>query len=97
MPARVRAPNRRSHLFRRPRRRGRPRPRPRGARPPTARIRVSDAVVFDLDGVRRDTEELWDEARRQIAEERGGRSIEDAQRAQMGMTSNEWSRYMVQQ
>jgi len=55
---------------------------------------VIDAVVFDLDGVLLDTEELWDEARRQIAEERGGRWREDAQRAMMGMSSKEWSRYM---
>ena len=53
-----------------------------------------EAVVFDLDGVLVDTEELWDEARRQIAEERGGRWREDAQRAMMGMSSKEWSRYM---
>ena len=53
-----------------------------------------EAVVFDLDGVLLDTEELWDEARRQIAEERGGRWREDAQRAMMGMSSPEWSRYM---
>jgi HAD superfamily hydrolase (TIGR01509 family) len=55
---------------------------------------VTEAVVFDLDGVLLDTEELWDEARRQIAEERGGRWREDAQRAMMGMSSPEWSRYM---
>ena len=53
-----------------------------------------EAVVFDLDGVLLDTEELWDEARRQIAAERGGRWPEDAQRAMMGMSSPEWSRYM---
>ena len=53
-----------------------------------------DAVVFDLDGVLLDTEELWDEARRQLAEERGGRWREQAQRAMMGMSSPEWSRYM---
>ena len=50
--------------------------------------------MFDLDGVLLDTEELWDEARRQIAAERGGRWPEDAQRAMMGMSSPEWSRYM---
>jgi HAD superfamily hydrolase (TIGR01509 family) len=55
---------------------------------------VIEAVVFDLDGVLLDTEELWDEARRQIAEERGGRWSDDAQRAMMGMSSPEWSRYM---
>jgi HAD superfamily hydrolase (TIGR01509 family) len=55
---------------------------------------VIEAVVFDLDGVLLDTEELWDEARRQIAEERGGRWRPDAQRAMMGMSSPEWSQYM---
>jgi HAD superfamily hydrolase (TIGR01509 family) len=55
---------------------------------------VIDAVVFDLDGVLLDTEELWDEARRELAVERGGRWPEDAQRAMMGMSSPEWSRYM---
>jgi HAD superfamily hydrolase (TIGR01509 family) len=55
---------------------------------------VIRAVVFDLDGVLLDTEELWDEARRQIAGERGGRWPDDAQEAMMGMSSPEWSRYM---
>jgi HAD superfamily hydrolase (TIGR01509 family) len=55
---------------------------------------VIEAVVFDLDGVLLDTEELWDEARRQIAAERGGRWPEDAQRDMMGMSSPEWSAYM---
>jgi len=55
---------------------------------------VIEAVVFDLDGVLLDTEELWDEARREIADERGGRWRLDAQRAMMGMSSPEWSRYM---
>jgi HAD superfamily hydrolase (TIGR01509 family) len=55
---------------------------------------VTEAVVFDLDGVLLDTEELWDEARRRLAEERGARWPDDAQRAMMGMSSPEWSRYM---
>jgi HAD superfamily hydrolase (TIGR01509 family) len=55
---------------------------------------VIEAVVFDLDGVLLDTEELWDEARRDLAAERGGRWPVDAQRAMMGMSSPEWSRYM---
>ncbi len=55
---------------------------------------MTEAVVFDLDGVLLDTEELWDEARRQLAEERGGRWSDDAQRAMMGMSSPEWSQYM---
>ena len=55
---------------------------------------MTEAVVFDLDGVLLDTEELWDEARRRLAEERGAHWPEDAQRAMMGMSSPEWSRYM---
>jgi HAD superfamily hydrolase (TIGR01509 family) len=55
---------------------------------------VSEAVVFDLDGVLLDTEELWDEARRRLAEERGARWPDDAQRTTMGMSSPEWSSYM---
>ena len=53
-----------------------------------------DAVVFDLDGVLVDSEEIWDRAREQLAKERGGRWHEGAQRDMMGMSSKEWSRYM---
>jgi HAD superfamily hydrolase (TIGR01509 family) len=52
------------------------------------------AVIFDLDGVILDTEELWDEIREGLAHERGGRWSERAQGAMMGMSSPEWSRYM---
>jgi HAD superfamily hydrolase (TIGR01509 family) len=55
---------------------------------------VIDAVVFDLDGVIVDSEHAWDEARQQLAEERGGRWHEQASRDMMGMSSPEWSRYM---
>ncbi|HWB56858.1 MAG TPA: HAD family phosphatase [Gaiellaceae bacterium] len=53
-----------------------------------------DAVVFDLDGVIVDSEHVWDEIRRELAEERGGRWNDDASRDMMGMSSVEWSRYM---
>jgi HAD superfamily hydrolase (TIGR01509 family) len=53
-----------------------------------------EAVVFDLDGVILDTEELWDEVREGFARERGGRWSERAQADMMGMSSPEWSRYM---
>ena len=53
-----------------------------------------DAVVFDLDGVIVQSEELWDEVREQLALKRGGRYTQEAQRAMMGMSSPEWSRYM---
>ena len=53
-----------------------------------------EGVVFDLDGVLLDSEQVWDEARRQLARERGGRWHERASRDMMGMNSTEWSRYM---
>lgn len=52
------------------------------------------AVVFDLDGVLVDSEQLWDLARRELVEEHGGAWRDDATRAMMGMSSREWSRYM---
>jgi HAD superfamily hydrolase (TIGR01509 family) len=55
---------------------------------------VIDAVVFDLDGVLLDSEQLWDEVREELARERGGRWHERAQADMMGMSSPEWSRYM---
>jgi HAD superfamily hydrolase (TIGR01509 family) len=55
---------------------------------------VIDAVVFDLDGVLLDSEEIWDRAREELARERGGRWHDQAQRDMMGMSSTEWSTYM---
>jgi HAD superfamily hydrolase (TIGR01509 family) len=55
------------------------------------------AVVFDLDGVILDTEELWNEVREGFARERGGHWSEQAQADMMGMSSTEWSRYMHDQ
>jgi HAD superfamily hydrolase (TIGR01509 family) len=55
---------------------------------------VTEAVVFDLDGIIVDSEHVWDEIRQQLAEERGGRWHERASRDMMGMSSPEWSRYM---
>jgi HAD superfamily hydrolase (TIGR01509 family) len=53
------------------------------------------AVVFDLDGVLVDSEQLWDRARREVVTERGGTWRPGATRAMMGMSSPEWSRYML--
>ena len=52
------------------------------------------AVVFDMDGVLVDSEQLWDEVRENLARERGGRWSDRAQADMMGMSSPEWSRYM---
>ncbi len=55
---------------------------------------MTDAVVFDLDGVLVDSEHVWDEVREAYVRECGGRWHEGAQAAMMGMSSPEWSRYM---
>jgi len=53
-----------------------------------------EAVIFDLDGVLVDSEQVWDEVRERLARELGGRWHPGAQRDMMGMSSIEWSRYM---
>jgi HAD superfamily hydrolase (TIGR01509 family) len=55
---------------------------------------VIDAVVFDLDGLLIDTEQVWDEVREAFVRERGGRWHERAQADMMGMSSTEWSNYL---
>jgi HAD superfamily hydrolase (TIGR01509 family) len=55
---------------------------------------VIDAVVFDMDGVLLDSEQVWDDVRERLARERGGRWHDGAQRDMMGMSAPEWSRYM---
>ncbi len=53
-----------------------------------------DAVIFDLDGVLLQSEEVWDAVRERYVRERGGRYDDEVQRAMMGMSSTEWSRYL---
>ena len=55
---------------------------------------VPDAVIFDLDGVLLDSEQLWNVAKQQVTEEKGGGWREDAPHAMIGMSSPEWSAYM---
>jgi HAD superfamily hydrolase (TIGR01509 family) len=52
------------------------------------------AVVFDMDGVIVDTEQVWDDVREQLVADWGGSNTPGAQRAMMGMSSPEWSLYM---
>jgi HAD superfamily hydrolase (TIGR01509 family) len=55
---------------------------------------LTEAVVFDLDGLLLDSEQVWDEVREALVRERGGRWHDRAQADMMGMSSSEWSRYM---
>jgi HAD superfamily hydrolase (TIGR01509 family) len=56
---------------------------------------VIAAVVFDMDGVIVDSEQVWDEVRENYVREVGGTYTDSATRDMMGMSSVEWSRYMA--
>jgi beta-phosphoglucomutase-like phosphatase (HAD superfamily) len=58
---------------------------------------VIDAVVFDMDGVLVDSEQVWDDVRERYTRESGGTYTDSATRDMMGMSSTEWSRYMAEQ
>ena len=53
------------------------------------------AVVFDLDGVLLDSEQLWDVVRRGLADEAGRPWPAGATRAMQGMSTAEWSAYLT--
>jgi HAD superfamily hydrolase (TIGR01509 family) len=55
---------------------------------------MPEAVVSDLDGVMVDSEPIWEEVRRALVAERGGRWQPDSQRRLMGMSTAEWARYL---
>jgi HAD superfamily hydrolase (TIGR01509 family) len=54
------------------------------------------AMIFDLDGVLVDSERMWDEVRRAVTAEHGGRWRPEATRALQGMSTPEWARYLVE-
>jgi HAD superfamily hydrolase (TIGR01509 family) len=67
---------------------------PRDGRQTFSGRKVIEAVIFDLDGVLIDSEQAWNEARRQFVIESGGRWQDRAQEEMMGMSSVEWSSYL---
>src|SRR4051812_4367880 len=54
-------------------------------------------VVFDLDGVLVDSEQVWDEARREVVSQHGGTWAASATTDMLGMSSKEWPVYLVEQ
>ena len=52
-------------------------------------------IVFDLDGVLVDSEEVWDEVRQRVVADRGGRWPADATTALQGMSTPEWAAYLA--
>ncbi len=53
------------------------------------------AIVFDMDGVIVESEQVWDEVRQAYVEEKGGTWSPTASTDQMGMSTPEWSAYLV--
>ena len=52
------------------------------------------AIVFDLDGVLVDSEQVWDEVRQRLVADRGRDWPADATAAMLGMSTPEWAAYL---
>lgn len=55
------------------------------------------AIVFDLDGVIIDSEEVWEEVRRGYVAEHGREFLPDTQDRMMGMSTAEWSGHLSEE
>jgi HAD superfamily hydrolase (TIGR01509 family) len=55
-----------------------------------------NAVIFDLDGVLVDSEQVWDAARKDVVAAHGGTWRDGAEREMLGMSSKEWPVYLVE-
>lgn len=54
-------------------------------------------VIFDLDGVLVDSEHWWDQIRRDVVARHGGNWRPDSTATMLGMSTPEWSSYLVDQ
>lgn len=57
---------------------------------------MAGAVVFDMDGTLTDTEAIWDVVRRGLAAAEGLAWPDGATQAMMGMSTQQWSAYLVE-
>lgn len=55
-----------------------------------------EAIIFDNDGLLVDSEPVWDEARRTMAAEAGKGWTSDDHKAVMGVSTDEWTTYMIE-
>jgi len=55
------------------------------------------AIIFDLDGVLVDSEQAWDQARKDVVAAHGGAWKDSATRDMLGMSSKEWPIYVVEE
>jgi HAD superfamily hydrolase (TIGR01509 family) len=54
-------------------------------------------VVFDLDGVLVDSEQVWDQSRKDVVASRGGEWTDSATTDMLGMSSKEWPVYLIEE
>ena len=62
--------------------------------PSPAKLHDVSGVIFDLDGVLLESEQVWSAAKRELSLEGGGVWTAGAEQDMLGMSSTEWSRYM---
>jgi HAD superfamily hydrolase (TIGR01509 family) len=55
---------------------------------------MPEAVIFDLDGLLLDSEQVWSECKRRLTHERGGTWTDEAESGMLGMSAPEWTEYM---
>jgi HAD superfamily hydrolase (TIGR01509 family) len=58
------------------------------------KLQDASAIIFDLDGVLLESEQVWSAAKRGLSLERGGIWTTAAEHEMLGMSSPEWSCYM---